>query len=375
MIGRFLEWIGLGPLRPRRPGGVRPPDGSQRRLAIEPIEDRLLLSATGADTVSDGGTVVLDSFYFAVNSSCDTLQIDGSLSGRLVAVDDRVKPAEGSSTGFVDVQGTLDQVREPFGPTHSPEMYDDQAAPTPEEVTPDDLAPTPPDSGMVDVTHAARDQVFAQIGVGPHEPDSHDLPAVELAADDPLAASAAAVAGLSHEPLESLTGSRGRLAAFDLAMQQETDWRTNMGSDTASDSPTFPTTEAKSPRHAPVAPAAFSNLAPDFGGYPIQPNDGLLHPVSASKSTRTTQDSHITLALPNGADPPELAPVNRSPGSPVDSDGAADASLPAVYLDQRREKPMAHLVMAIGVGQALMGRRPQFTDDPEHEQLPPRKRS
>ena len=94
MIDGFLKWFGFdrSPISPLR--GHRPARDCGRRLLVEPMEDRLLLSVTYMETVSEGGTVALPSMRWSGGSQSsvtflgsdliDFLTVDGFSSTAVV---------------------------------------------------------------------------------------------------------------------------------------------------------------------------------------------------------------------------------------------------------------------------------------------------
>lgn len=374
MIGKFFRSIGFGSSRVRRSSTNRSADRLGRRLAVEPIEDRLLLSVAGAHPVSEGGTVVLDGVSGVSFSCCGSMIVEtsgasGSDNTAVVSSDrsDLLKPY---STGRPDVAGS----REALG---------EQAAPSPQRVAPDDLVSTPRDRGMVDVTHAAYDQVFADLG-SPRADlavcSSLGLqPELLTTAEDMLASAASSSAAPSHDALNSLNGSRGRLAAFDLAIEQETAYgaRADVDGFRSSEPPgrkPVPSPGGASPVLAPAAPAAFSSIEPqpyttlhqggdDSSGGP-SPNEVL------AVSARLTE-THPCFGKANGL-PNTLA--RQSLSSPVEQAVEDVANTAAVCLDQKRDTSLVHLAVAVGIGQVLTGRHRRSGEEPEHEQLPPRRR-
>lgn len=373
MIGKFFRSIGFGSVRVRRSSTNRSADRLERRLAVEPIEARLLLSVAGAHPVSEGGTVVLDGVSGVSFSSCNSIVVEssgasGSDSTPVVSSDrsDLPKPY---STGRPDLAGS----REALG---------EQTAPSPQRVAPDDLVSSPPDRGMVDVTHAAYNQVFAELG-SPRADlavcSSLGLqPELLTTTEDMLASAARSSAAPSHDTLNSLNGSRGRLAAFDLAIEQETAYgaRADVDGFRSSEPPgrkSVPSPGAASPMVVPGLPAAFSSLEPqprttlpgggDDSARGLSPNE--LFAVSDG-----FPETHPRLGEANGL-PDALARQRLS--SPVEQAVEDVANTAAVCLDQKRDTSLAHLVIAVGIGQVLTGRHRQSVEEPEHEQLPPRR--
>lgn len=334
----------------------------------------MLLSAASAVTVSDGGTVALDNGYL-----CD---------GRLESVNSVVVTAGSRGSwddhailSAADVCGVTQGAFADAGQRVPLGIGNLQAAPSPEELTQDDLAPTPPDRGMVDIAMVARQQVFAEIGSESQKPDLLDLsPGLELAADHLSTVASTAAVGLSHRGPNSLVGTRGRLAAFDLAMQQETpDWQANLegpGLEGPADNLLVPVDGLRSTRSAPVVtPAAFSSLRRDSAIVPSSASDAVFRLLSSDESSELSPGYRATLARSEGTHPLERALAEHATGTQVEPDGEDAMGVHAVYLDQRREKPVAHLAIAVGLGQAVMGNPRQSADESEQEQLPPRRRS
>ncbi len=348
MIGKFLQWIGMDRSRTSGPSSDRPTGNTHRRLAIEPIEDRLLLSATGAESVADGGAVSVVPF----SDWNLAAGLGHESSGVFISIDDSSANAFDSGGRLA---GTL-QHGETWGGTDYHSVLNSSVASGLEgsesqELAPDDLAPPENGAGLVNVTRMAHQEVFAEIGTSDSMLDELPgfQPQLKLAADDLSAARLSVNSAPSHNPSEPLTGSRGRLAAFDLAMREETfDWRagTNAAEPTnARHKLPAPAAEARSPRPDSVTLPALSNVRREMGDARFVPS------IDASPLAQSN-----SVAVQNEPDADETTSVH------------------AAYLDQRREKPVAHLAIVLGVGQAVMGQRRQGDEDDDQEQRPPRKR-
>ncbi|NLS95379.1 MAG: hypothetical protein GXX96_24825 [Planctomycetaceae bacterium] len=376
MIDKFLRSIGFGSVRVRRSSTNRSADHLERRLAVEPIEDRLLLSVTGADPVSDGGTIVLGGFSGVSFSSCDGMivapsGVSGSGSTAVQSPSsDRSDLPKPYSTGRPDLAGS----REALGR---------QAAPSPQRVAPDDLVSTPRDQGMVDVTHAAYDQVFAELGSPRADLAVHRSlglqPGLLTTAEDMLASAARSSAAPSHDTLNSLNGSRGRLTAFDLAIEQETayDARADVDDFRSSEPPgreSVPSPEAASPMVVPGLPAAFSSIEPQPGTAPPGGGDDSARGLSPNELFAVSDgfpETHARLGASSVLPGPLQKYSHFSPIEPATEDVLRNA---AVCLDQKRDTSLVHLAVAVGISQVLTGRHRRSGEEPEHEQRPPRRR-
>lgn len=404
MMARLLQWIGID-----RSGAVRsstdPLRDTHRRLVVEPIEDRLLLSATAGESVADGGTV-----SFSYGFVCDRLDCqaaysgftvgsnswlgDSSLeataeSGRVSAIDD--SPRFRVSTD-VDVDGG-DQVLNAAGNEEIGRgAFLDAAAdnsellrtneltkPKSEELDPGELSPPETGEGTINVAYMAHQKVFAEIGSSGRMLDGNDWTdlsvEVQLALGGSPESSCETVSGSSHKGA-SLAGSQGRLAAFDLAMRESVPvWSTSLDG-------------ARSDGLEEELPATRGDTDSAASDSPQHPTVSRVRYDAAAASSELGGDAHHTALTGILASSAELrssiclAEVDESAES-ARGDRAADAQTSnseavvdarAVYLDERREKPVAHLAAAVGIGHVLLGERRRTVEEASYKQLPPRKR-
>ncbi|MHB8897551.1 MAG: hypothetical protein ACYC6Y_02255, partial [Thermoguttaceae bacterium] len=220
-----------------------------RRLTIERIEDRLLLSAAApaADVVSEGGTVLLGSFEaqrWTVTSSV-YLSAEGSLyvdsfgsaseQGSADAVPTRINRQAQSSQPDDQTSLTTDTAparrEQDLQLNAVPELpAAPLSGPASVELTDEDFG-SPPSSRTVDVARVARDRVLAEIDIHQSVPtvagavavwsddsNSHSPFARTKAGGDAVTRDQAALPQDRWISRASLDGSRGRLVAFDLAM-------------------------------------------------------------------------------------------------------------------------------------------------------------
>ena len=389
MMVRFLKWIGFDRSPPASLRRDQPIPDSGRRLAIEPMEDRLLLSATFSDTVSEGGTIALEIDYcpagspaslaspayssFRINATC--VFDDAGDSGRWTpstADDSQGRSLEQFSPTVTDSFESLAEEPPSAGPT-GPEYID---------LAEEDLAPQPPEQGMVDLTQVAYNKVFAEIGAvartSQHGGRLTMLPGEESGTTDLFPDGQVAGRNLPGDDVKSLSGSRGRLAAFDLAMQPENIFRWRAGAEDANLS--LPGSE-NSRSSAGVGDArpdraaldAFSSLQQNSVEPPVPAGDAASHPAPFAGRPASPEILAGTSQSPHHQTPAQQDVAHLAPASRDDAhiDDAVIAS--AVSLDRSREKTATHLAMVVGIGQALMHRRAQSADTPEQEQLPPRR--
>lgn len=207
-----------------------------RRLAIEAVEDRLLLSATAGASACEGGTVLFGSLAPGLASGSSRVV---ELDGRLVIVY--------NSAGCLVVSGEFHESAavsacEPAGSDDLAERAEPRASasvgkrearfgPARPELVPfalGDFDAGPAEGGMVDVARTASEKVYADAGrlagtpamrAAPRRPATEGIVADRL----PESATGQLVprrleTGISQE----IHGSRGSLEAFDLALRQET---------------------------------------------------------------------------------------------------------------------------------------------------------
>ncbi len=375
MTRKLFDWIGLRRRQPGRPAH-RTAKPRQHRLAFEAIEPRLLLSVASGD-VSEGGMV----------SFSGTFTFDGECCGVLAGRDILITTASGETT-FLEGNG-WDSL-----PDFSRDTSDAILTPQAETVVPnapkniglddEDFAPKTPETGTVDLSAVAYDRVFAEIG------DVSEAPGLEaaIAAQREFGSTAE-----THEPSMSsqiepgkepsarrmLTGSRGRLAAFDLAIQElsATEWHRDVTDPNVRDAAAEMSSSkadpgpAESPR--PTIEAFSENDRE--GGTPTP-----LAPDAAPAVTRVAfqPQSSSTSSGAEEAGPKEPVPADGPAGQAAASHSGETNANPtrglAVQLDPPREKNPVHLVLLAGISQAMFRRYRQQTADSGYEQLPPRKR-
>ena len=423
MIGKFLHGMGFNRSRASRSSADRPAGNSHRRLAVEPIEDRLLLSATGGESVADGGAVWLT----VPGSRFEAASLDAQFETEVVRSVDKstgtnkcFDPTCGSypesSSSEAVSQDTLSETEVPrsvysierldapcwsfsgngfshampqtVAPSDTGSIFLNDSAdvnspiaqPKSEELVPEDLAPSQNETGMIDLAYMARQKVFAEVDSSREMLNGEDLlewrSKLELAEEASPTFEQNIEVGASHKSTVALAGSRGRLAAFDLAIREHiSDWRTDLGTSESS-SPTddshIPASVAPSSRTGATKPTDLSSL-PLHSEHPLLDLDTVVHDLALTDvfalSTSCQSAGSTSQAMK------QSEPVGGHTAAVQDRPDAQDAvKARAVYPDQRREKPVAHLVVAAGIGHVLVGNRRQTAADHEYEQLPPRKR-
>lgn len=407
MMDRFLDWLGFDRSRASRSLADRS-RVTVRRLAVEPIEDRLLLSATGGESVADGGTV---SLTFGMENDCvfSVAAPSGLMSGTTDQSREFVpKVAEVPDSGLTvgefanswssergeraayrgeELQGyTVDGVDGRFDASSVPSsgnsirfQASELSKPESEELDPGEFPPPESDSGTISVAYMAHQKVFAEIGSSGRGLDGNDwrqtAGQVELALlDTPDAVSSGAVGGSYRS--SSLAGSQGRLTGFDLAMGEKTpEWSAGLeavksgrvGKDLPATGRATDAAATETPKLPTVSNVQY-DVVPVARDLSVEAHRAALDGMLASSSNLP-----IMIHLPELDESAESATLDataeaQTPGP----EGVVDAH--AVCLDQRREKPVAHLAAAVGIGHVLLGDRRRSVRDVDYEQLPPRKR-
>lgn len=205
-----------------------------RRLAIETMEDRLLLSAAG-DAGVEGGTVFLGSLVPRIApGSARLLELDGRTvvvfySQGCLVVCGELDGGSGDSTWASTGAGLAELLDpRPAAPTTKAEARFGPARPELVQFALGDPGSGPADGGMVDVARIAREKVLARTFRTAQSPG-------EIGATRPATAQTNVTNDLqartSDRPIpdhvlakiaNGIHGSQGRLAAFDLALRQET---------------------------------------------------------------------------------------------------------------------------------------------------------
>jgi hypothetical protein len=407
MIGKLLKWAGFDRPRTSRSSGRRPVRSLGRRLAFESVERRVLLSANGNEPVAEGGTVYMEYGGLTIGNTLVTsalsdqhqtwhLQSENLFAGLDVTVNDAyILSGDGDSVLYGELQIKPTGTRDTAVPFFRGMLYsaDDRGAdsftgslsgigtasitaPKSEELPLRDIASIDlgaplGDRGMVDVGRIGRPELDATI----RELDWSKPPGT--ASETQLADANAAAAGSSiqtvaYRPARSLAGSRSRLAAFDLAMRDDAfDRHAHLEhaaqGNHAVDTPT-PAVETNSPHHRSPQVPTLSSL-----------------PGTARRAQSERQIAAHDLALANFAVSANHSPdflettlVSRSAQSTtITQDGPTGDQLAdarAAFLNQRREKPVVHLVAAVGIGSALATTPWDSAPQAQQEQLPPRKR-
>ena len=376
MTKRLFNWIRLGQKRPAR--STRSTAGSrQQRLAFEAVEPRLLLSVATGD-VSEGGMV-----SFGATLTLD-MECSGFCAGGNIVITDagsgeRSYTLENAWDSLTNSMETLGQ------PTSAPRL--ETVVPnTPKNIDLDDedFSPTTPEAGMVDLTAVAYDRVFAEIGNIAETPGLESIIATRMEpgstsdTHDPAPSSQ-----IEHRKEPSarriLTGSRGRLAAFDLAIHElsATNWHRDVAApnvqDAASEvlSPEADPGPARSPR---PAVEAFSENDRDSGA----PTGFVADATPAMTRVASQQQAALTPSTPEEVGPEKTTPADEPAGQLASSQPGESHNGPrrglAVQLDPPREKNPVHLVLLAGISQAIFRRNWRQTADSGYEQLPPRKR-
>ncbi len=416
MIGRLLRWAGFDRSRTSRASESRPARSLGRRLAFESVERRVLLSANGNEPVAEGGTVTFASNGYTVSSVlCDEtpavlfynrdLQFEDHVITRGITVDGGgVYDSAGGYLGMADVNqteatdaGEVGQsfffqltpdtsAGKPFSSGQDADFLggrlsgtgnDLLTAPKSEELVTRDIASSDlggplGDGGLADVGRIVRPEFDATIGELDWNKPPGTVPETQLA-DANASAAGASIQTVAYRPTNSLSGSRSRLATFDLAMRDDAPARHAhhehaTPSNHAVDAPT-PAVETTSPGYHSAQAPTLSSL-----------------PGTARRSLSERQIAAHDLALANFAAPTNDSPerlettfASRSARSNTlnaldrpDADHLADAR--AAYLNQRREKPVVHLVATVGIGSALATTPWDSAPQAQQEQLPPRKR-
>ena len=392
MIGRFLSWIALTRSRPLRSRTPHSTATNQRRLAIEPVENRMLLSATGTETIADGGSVWFGSSSGYAFTASDTRDLVQPASDSEFTIDTHARYQSNEVTGVISGDFLLSNERvalPEIGNTERSQLLDNVSgfddistftSPKSEELTQEEL-PLPEvdaaknETGLADVALIARREVFAEIGSrgqNLHLDDRTDARSSVQLADAGSPAAILNAAADSCKTVESLAGSRGRLAAFDLAMREET-----------ADLPLpFETVERDE---------SFSNSrAAADDSHSSQPNPGTSAAIMNIECGRAqaTRDRELRLhdvALTDIAESQTIAAiaVSEAPNSSERAwkdmphvQGRPQTHYPinthAVYLDQKHARPVATLATVVGAAYVLNGNRRFAGEDSEHEQLPPR---
>ncbi len=388
MIDEFLKWLGFdrSPSSPLR--GHRPARDCGRRLLVEPMEDRLLLSVTYMETVSEGGTVALPSMrlsgglqssvtfpgfdssdFGTVDGFSSTAVVQGLPSGDLPTSSDSLFTEENDSFSVESLPGER----------ASAEL----AGPKNIELTPDVFNFRPSERGMVSVS-VRHDVVFEMVGAGVATSEKDGLlnlqPSPENDSSDLFPTDQVAGRDRPGDALKSLSGSRGRLAAFDLAMQQETSfhWRAVAEEDAnlnapAIAAPSSPARTGSAPtQHAPLD--SFSSLHRAPTETPAQTGEAASPATSLDRRPASSRPSFASLHSPRQKTP-ESQSVAYFTSVWQDKTRAGDAvAQAAVHFGHSSEKTATHLVLAIGAAHAITYLREQPTDNPEHVQLPPRRR-
>ena len=354
---------------------------------MERIEDRLLLSVAGGSSVSEGGTVALDGGLLATGgwtspaSSYVTFSGAGEFNGGGYRRDDGVYGASGKAASPFEMHpqaeiGSSDgMLFEPAtaGPT-GPKNID---------LVQEDLAPLPPEQGMVDLARVAYDEVFAEIGAVASTSEMNGVitltPGGESDATNLLPNRQIAGRDLPGDSVKSLSGSRGRLAAFGLAMQQQItfDWRDGLDDANRrvpdSGAPEA-TAGAGAARLNRAALDAFSGLQPDPMKYPVGPGDAIADPAPVGRPAVSSPVLAGTFPALRPATPAQPAAARLAPAPQDETPAGNVVTASAVSLDRSREETATHLAFVLGIGQVMLRQRTQSADSPEHEQLPPRKR-
>lgn len=413
MIGRLLKWIGFDQSRTSHSSNRRSTHSSGRRLAFESVEHRVLLSANATEPVAEGGTV----YMMLDGGTLGTTLEPGALSGRILHEtwqSDRgnyygqgystVNVVRNQRSGDVatleqpdDALTNLDVILvKPAGSSdvlttseyevstrkeHDQEGTYSVTAPKSEELVPTDIAPIDlrvpvANHGLVDVSYIARREVSRNISATIEGLDSDAPPGtaleIQLAGVNASAVDSS-VQTVAYKPAKSLSGSRSRLAAFDLAMRDNASIRHAhldhaAPSDHAVDAPA-PAVETSSPRQDSAQAPTLSSLS-DNTRRPLSELEIAAHDLALADFAMSADDSPDLLettlisrsARPNTRNVQDKPDTNQLAGNR------------AVYLDQRREYHVAHLVAVAGVGHALLGHQNEPAREVQHEQLPPRKR-
>lgn len=386
MIDGILKWFGfdrplISPLHGRRPAR----DGG-RRLLVEPMEDRLLLSVTSMETVSDGGTVALpmmrnagsqSSAAFLGFDSIDFLAADGSsLTAAGQVLPSGVQPTSPDSRSAAENDSF--SVESQPGERASTEL----AGPKNIELTPDVFNFRPSERGMVSVS-VPHDVVFEMVGARVATSEKDGIltlqPSPENESSDLLPTEQVAGRDRPEDALKSLSGSRGRLAAFDLAMQQETSfhWRANdenpKRNEPVSAAPHAPAQTEATPTHR-AAMNTFSSLLRTPAEAPAQPGEAVSPATSLDRGPVASGHSSASLhaSRPETAESQSVAYFTSVGQDKTHADDAVAQA--AVSLGHSSEKTATHLVLALSAAHAITYLREQPTEHPEHVQLPPRRR-
>lgn len=227
MMQALIQWVASERRRNVRRAASGP--AVFRRLAIEAVEDRLLLSATAGVTASEGGTVFLGSLAPGLApGSTRLVELDGRLvivfnsNGCLVVSGEfsACEPAGGGLAGEIEARAAAspDKSEARFGPAR-PELV---------QFALGEFGSGPAEGGMVDVARIASEKVYAdasRLAATPGERAAPRRPAAGGIAADGLQEGAAgqlAPSRLEAAVSKGIHGSLGSLEAFDLALRQET---------------------------------------------------------------------------------------------------------------------------------------------------------
>lgn len=384
--GSALAWLGFGwstGLASRR---TRPAADSGRRLLVEPMEGRLLLSAY-SPTVSEGGTVVLDwpnssagghaTITYSSSGAVDIGSVDGSFSGVAVDAADSPGRPQVASGDSLSIDGG-DTRENPSDESESTGL----AGPKNIDLAREDLAPPPRQGGMVDLAQAAYDTVFAEIGAAVNVSQEAGIATLEPSAGadsgDLFPSAEAAGHQRPEGVVKSITGSRGRLAAFDLAMRQESafHWRTVAEEDadlnvSGEAVPGDPATAGAVPIDRPAVEAS-SGLQRAPASRSILPDDMDSRATPAPVAAAAHDSPAAGSPGPAASEADAAAQVSPALQNTTPGTGAVSAS--AVSLDHSRQKNATHLALVLGIGQTILHRRTHLAEEVEHEQPPPRRR-
>ncbi len=165
MMQAFIQWVASERRRNVRRAASGP--AVFRRLAIEAVEDRLLLSGTAGVAASEGGTVFLGSLAPGLApGSTRLVELDGRLvivfnsNGCLVVSGEfcACEPAGGGLAGEIEARAAAspDKSEARFGPAR-PELV---------QFALGEFGSGPAEGGMVDVARIASEKVYADAETG-----------------------------------------------------------------------------------------------------------------------------------------------------------------------------------------------------------------
>ena len=383
MIDILLKWARLARPRPLHTRSLRPARTIHRPLAMEPVENRLLLTATCVEAVADGGTVEL--VYAPAGWATEGVHDQQQQS----ASDVSALPDQGNNhldhdftvrrTEQAESDGPLTVAGKPFSSTQAHGQLNTTITPpksqelTPDELPQKELDASKTETGLADVTLVAHQTIFAQIESINVKRDRNDL--LDNPANLQLARDISPTADMefldaSHEPAEHLAGSRGRLAAFDLALQEDAaDLPLNINAAEQNENlgkSHVPTEKTHSSQPSSEISAGLD--CPDNATPELSPP---VHDLALAEITDSQAIARLALNETTTCDQQEQE-QHTSITIPITSDPNINPRV--VNLDQKQARPVVNLAAVVGAACLFSGNRQRAPEDSEHEQRPPREK-